>query len=66
MKLFLQLAVIAAFACPVFAHAASGDVSQPTLKVADDAAPASTPKKKKKGSKKKAKPAADAAPADSK
>lgn len=52
MKLFLSLAIIAAFATPVFA-ADNAAVSQPTAKVVSK-------DKKKKKKKKEDKPAADA------
>lgn len=55
MKLFVQLAVIAAFAAPVFAQAADTAVSQPAHKVVA---------KKKKAKKEDKKEAAPAAPAE--
>ena len=55
MKLFLSLAIIAAFATPVLANA--GDISQPTTKVAAG-------KDKKKGKKKDKKGSKETPPAD--
>ena len=63
MKLFVHLAIIAAFASPIFAQANESAVSEPTHKVVAD----KHEKKGKKGKKKKgdaaAMPADSAAPA---
>lgn len=69
MKSFLHLAVVMAFAMPVFAHAEGGAISQPNTVVAqNDTGGGAATSKKKKGKKKKKKgaaaPAADGGAAE--